>query len=111
MSSRNARGPGRKLAVETSPTGYEGVDDLVVKKAVEQFRSLLCANFARVKDFGESADSKKAKFGVSVTINLAGKNPGVKTKLRFSQAVTDEAEEIVEDPNQLPLPGVEGRAA
>lgn len=93
--------------METSPTGYEGVDDAIIKAAVTQFRSLLCANFARIKDFGEEADSKKAQFSVGVTINLAATKPGVKTKIRFAQAVTDEAEEIVEDPNQLALPGVQ----
>lgn len=107
MSRAQSRGPGRKLAVETSPTGYEGVDDAIIKAVVGQVRSLVCANYARIKEFGEDADSKKAAFSLGITINLAATKPGVKTKIRFAQAVTDEAEEIVEDPNQLPLPGVQ----
>lgn len=102
------RGPRRKLALETSPTGYEGVDDAIIKAAVAQFRNLLCQNWTEIKSFGANSKSGKCAFSASFKVANGGKKASVQGKIRFAQSVTDEAEQIVEDPDQLKLPGVEG---
>jgi hypothetical protein len=95
----------RKLAIETSPTGFDGVDDALIKAAVVQFRHLLCANFTRFKNVAIDSKGEKGSLSVSVKFCFAGKNPTVGTRASFSQRHADETEtETVEDPNQLPLP-------
>jgi len=95
----------RKLAIETSPTGFEGVDDALIKKAVIQFRHLLCANYTQFKSVALDAKGSKGSFGVGVKFCFAGKNPTVQTRVSFSLRHADETDvETVEDPNQLPLP-------
>lgn len=94
----------RKFDFEETTTGHPPREDVVIKKAVAQFRSLLSTNWNLIREFREASDNQSVGVSFSVNFNHAAKRPIVKGKLSFSRRASDEAQDICDDPDQKKLP-------
>lgn len=95
--------PNRKLAIETTDTGFPPHEDAIIKEALAQYRSALCQNWPFIKEVRDGDDAQTVSFSFGVRVNAAAKRPIVTGRLTFAKRWTDDTEGVVEDPNQKQL--------
>lgn len=79
------------------------VDEGVVKSIVMRAEGLYRKHAGEIAKVRDESDDKKVSLTFSVLVDCSDSAPKVRTRLRYSQTVTDELIDSLEDPSQPTL--------
>ena len=91
------------MARKRIETKLTEIDEGILKSILMRTESLYRKHAAEIAKVREESDEKKVSIGFSVLVDCSDSAPKVRTRIRYSQTVTDELIDSLEDPSQPTL--------